>query len=282
MDVEPQVADDEWVVVLTPGQDARKTAYTIDPLMAAHKRVVQPSRPCRVNGEVDAGLLWQERAQGWGKRAGAVIFCLAVLAPIVTPSRHADAQPAPAKTINASCATVKLGSSGQAVTEVQFWLRANGWTITVDGDFGPQTDRVVRAFQRVNGLDADGIVGPLTRRAMSCGRETTAPPTIAPRTQAVHVPALTRGSGVSRWKSTALAAGWTRAQWPTVACIIQRESRGQPGVVNSAGATGLMQIMRRYYPGVNLRDPFTNLRIGHRLFLQRGWQPWTLPGHQCA
>jgi len=56
----------------------------------------------------------------------------------------------------------KLHSTGDAVRQVQQRLRDRGWKITVDGEFGPVTDRIVRAFQREKGLIVDGIVGPKT------------------------------------------------------------------------------------------------------------------------
>lgn len=45
-------------------------------------------------------------------------------------------------------------------------LSVRGWRITVDGWFGGETDRVVRAFQREKRLVVDGIVGPFTWRAL--------------------------------------------------------------------------------------------------------------------
>jgi peptidoglycan hydrolase-like protein with peptidoglycan-binding domain len=56
-----------------------------------------------------------------------------------------------------------------AVSAVQSQLASRGVDIAVDGDFGPQTDAAVRAFQRANGLADNGIVGPRTWAALVAG-----------------------------------------------------------------------------------------------------------------
>jgi peptidoglycan hydrolase-like protein with peptidoglycan-binding domain len=70
---------------------------------------------------------------------------------------------------------VKRGSTGDAVRAVQEVMRfhdlsdGEGPPIHVDGIFGPQTDRWVRGFQTAVGTASDGIVGPITWRAMVSG-----------------------------------------------------------------------------------------------------------------
>ena len=44
--------------------------------------------------------------------------------------------------------------------------------------------------------------------------------------------------------------------------IIMEESGGQPDIVSSTGAVGLMQIEQKYYPNSDLTDPITNIRMG--------------------
>lgn len=61
---------------------------------------------------------------------------------------------------------VARGASGDIVRTIQARLKARGWTITVDGDFGPATDRVVRGFQADKSLVVDGIVGKKTWDAL--------------------------------------------------------------------------------------------------------------------
>lgn len=55
------------------------------------------------------------------------------------------------------------GDKGGDVRSLQALLNAKaGKALTVDGDFGPKTDRAVRTVQRFFGLTADGIVGAKT------------------------------------------------------------------------------------------------------------------------
>jgi peptidoglycan hydrolase-like protein with peptidoglycan-binding domain len=59
--------------------------------------------------------------------------------------------------------TLKKGSKGQAVKDLQEALKALGQPVgQIDGVFGKKTEDAVKAFQTLSGLDADGIVGPIT------------------------------------------------------------------------------------------------------------------------
>lgn len=56
---------------------------------------------------------------------------------------------------------LRKGDRGQSVVLLQTKLG-----IAADGQFGPGTDRAVRAFQQSKGLTADGLVGPATWKAL--------------------------------------------------------------------------------------------------------------------
>jgi N-acetyl-anhydromuramyl-L-alanine amidase AmpD len=61
---------------------------------------------------------------------------------------------------------IQIGQRGEAVKQVQERLVAHGFIVTVDGVFGPMTQRAVRQFQLANSLTADGIVGVQTMLAL--------------------------------------------------------------------------------------------------------------------
>lgn len=58
--------------------------------------------------------------------------------------------------------TLKYGSRGEEVIELQKKLAADGSTLAIDGIFGSGTRSAVRGFQNRHGLAVDGIVGPKT------------------------------------------------------------------------------------------------------------------------
>jgi len=63
--------------------------------------------------------------------------------------------------------TIRLGSRGPSVKNMQSLLRKKGYPIVPDGIFGPRTRAAVIRFQEDSGLVSDGIVGPNTREKLN-------------------------------------------------------------------------------------------------------------------
>lgn len=61
---------------------------------------------------------------------------------------------------------IRPGSKGKDVTYLQQLLNKKGYSLKVDGDFGPRTEDAVRRFQKSRRLTVDGIVGPATWNAL--------------------------------------------------------------------------------------------------------------------
>jgi peptidoglycan L-alanyl-D-glutamate endopeptidase CwlK len=67
---------------------------------------------------------------------------------------------------------LQIGSSGKAVRQLQRKLTTLGFQSGVaDGDFGPATQAAVLAFQKSEGLLADGVAGPRTLQALGLARD---------------------------------------------------------------------------------------------------------------
>jgi len=77
------------------------------------------------------------------------------------------ATPTPASTSSGSNSTLKSGSSGTAVKQLQQRLKELGYyTGSVDGDYGAATVAAVKEFQTANSLTADGVAGTKTQDAV--------------------------------------------------------------------------------------------------------------------
>ena len=88
-------------------------------------------------------------------------YCLPDYASKATKPKQADT--AVLKTISVNLPVLKNGSSDTYVKTLQMLLNCNGYSSgTVDGDFGPNTEKAVKAFQKAKNLTQDGIVGQNT------------------------------------------------------------------------------------------------------------------------
>lgn len=72
------------------------------------------------------------------------------------------------KTYNFGTVTLKLGSRGEAVMELQKFLNAKlNLGLVVDGKLGPKTIAVIKQWQNDNDLVSDGLVGIKTKLKMN-------------------------------------------------------------------------------------------------------------------
>lgn len=206
----------------------------------------------------------------------AVVFVVASLSTSPVPRAQAGDRPATVATV----APVRLGDSGAAVTAVQQQLAARGYTVAVDGRFGPQTDRAVRRWQTANGLTPDGVVGPLTRQTL---RLTPVVSDGGPTQQPVAIAAS--DGGLLGTPEQIIRDVWPDDSEPQALAIAYRESRFVPAVRNAC-CWGLFQIHwtahRSWLAGMGvtspaqLLDPETNARVALALFTAAGWGPWRL------
>lgn len=103
---------------------------------------------------------------------GMALLVAAGLAAPTTAASAAAPTTAPSKIAPVTVAAtgkplLRQGSRGAAVTTLQRRLTALHYDVGgVDGIFGPSTHHAVVAFQKVNGLARDGIVGPRTWAAL--------------------------------------------------------------------------------------------------------------------
>ena len=156
--------------------------------------------------------------------------------------------------------TLSIGSQGPDVRVVQSLLNRIGYnTGPVDGVFGNRTYQAVVAFQRNNGLAADGIVGPATWRVLD---------------------RLLRGYDIYTVRSGDTIYSIARAYHTTVAAIVTANPGVDPDRINigqrltvpygidvvTMDVAPTYEIVRRQIEGLKARYPFLETgSIGRRV-----------------
>lgn len=106
---------------------------------------------------VTTSKLTDKRWTAWGELKGVEYGA--------APAEETPPWEEPAKEDKVDRPTIRKGSKGDAVKEMQQLLMDRGYNLGkwgADGDFGSATEAAVKAFQKDNGLTADGICGPKT------------------------------------------------------------------------------------------------------------------------
>jgi peptidoglycan hydrolase-like protein with peptidoglycan-binding domain len=108
------------------------------------------------------------------KQAGATVEEVEQAARVQRQSEAADLKQAAADASTRTAgAVLRRGDAGPAVQELQRELKAAGfYQGNIDGDYGPKTETAVRAFQEAKGLQADGVMGPSSRKALAAAEKT--------------------------------------------------------------------------------------------------------------
>ena len=100
--------------------------------------------------------------------------------PVPTPTPIPTPTPTPVPT--PTPILLHVNSHGEEVRQMQERLIELGYlTGKADGFFGPKTEKAVIAFQKANGLKADGYAGELTLDKLYNDPDVIAQPTATPR-----------------------------------------------------------------------------------------------------
>lgn len=89
--------------------------------------------------------------------------------PVSTAYDYSTSSVTPETTIETSVAPVKSTREPLSLSkkEIQTVLRKTGfYNGPIDGVFGPQSRKAIKAFQKANGLEVDGLCGMKTRELM--------------------------------------------------------------------------------------------------------------------
>jgi hypothetical protein len=154
--------------------------------------------------------------------------------------------------------TLRRGLFGWDVSVLQYMLARRGTLVPVYGFFDRATERALRRYQRMRRLAVDGVAGPVTLSALGHGSLGVRPVRPSP------APAPSVRTMLTNW---AIAY---RLDPALLRALAWMESGFQPGLVSSAGARGVLQVLpstRSYVQSVLIgykvpRSTSGNIRIG--------------------
>ena len=165
------------------------------------------------------------------KKVALAAFACALIVPAVSfgisRAKAEDAQAIAEEIVDV--AILRQGATGGEVKEVQRRLKLWGYYDgSVDGVFGTATKKAVVAFQRKNGLTADGVVGASTYKALGMNSSYQA---------------------LQGANNASTASGYTSSEVYLLAKTIYAEGRGEPYVGQVAiGAVIMNRIRSAAFP----------------------------------
>ena len=153
--------------------------------------------------------------------------------------------PTPQPSINND--VLSIGDTGEDVRELQEWLVKLGYNVGSkgpDGDFGSKTYLAVIDFQRKNDLDDDGIVGPLTKKAIKEAVDKMNENIIVPEEEELK---LEVGAGVMLTKDAVFTNGKSVASWLFGKKLYIRRINGDDVTVSTVQSGAVSGIVDKKY-----------------------------------
>lgn len=156
---------------------------------------------------------------------------------------------------------IELGAMGDGVSELQGLLG-----IEVDGEFGPDTDAAVRAYQASHGLDVDGVVGVSTWGALLSKAAAMPDVGTLPADVVAKITALARSSAArTGWSNGTMPVGCINGLAVSYAIAYRDLKAGASAALAMAKPLGNPSTDALAYYGVADTDPIALLRADFQL-----------------
>lgn len=169
------------------GMSAEKAKH-VQALLNTHGYTDSAGQPLKVDGHVgkETRLAIERFQADHHLKPDGIVGPATLKALEQTPQQKqtAPASDTHAQHVELPAPSLRSGATGPAVEALQRQLRDQGYVASngrppaVDAHFGPQTKEAVQAFQRAQGLEADGIAGPKTLHALQSQRQQAGTPSL--------------------------------------------------------------------------------------------------------